>query len=370
MLALPSAQAWVAMRETFHKTSIVLAAIVLWAAVGAFLYAAREMLIVVVISIIFAYVLEPVVARFERLLKTRVRAIAATYAVLLTALVIFFATAGPHFAVEAKKLGQAAPEMFSKLENGQIAVQLGNQHGWSYETQERLREFLVRHHNEMVQWVQGAAGQAAVIAGKAAWIVIIPILAIFLLRDKWSFMSSAVTLTDETRQRRFVRNVLVDIDRMLARYIRAQLLVTLLAIIAYVTFLLIIGFPYGSVIGMIGGMLEFIPFVGPLITAAVIMVTAFVTGYKHWVIVLIFLGVWRLIQDYVNTPRIMGKGLELHPLLAIIAILAGGEIGGVLGMFLAIPVVATLRILWRNGESIWGENQPLPAPKRMGDRVA
>jgi predicted PurR-regulated permease PerM len=58
--------------------------------------------------------------------------------------------------------------------------------------------------------------------------------------------------------------------------------------------------------------------------------------------------VWRGIQDYVNTPRIMGEGLDLHPLLAIFAILAGGEIGGVLGMYLSIPTVAAARILWMN----------------------
>jgi len=71
------------------------------------------------------------------------------------------------------------------------------------------------------------------------------------------------------------------------------------------------------------------------------------TGYSHWVVVLIFLLAWRLIQDYVVSPRVMGKTMELHPLTAIFGVLAGGEIAGVLGVYLSIPVMASLRIVWR-----------------------
>ena len=73
---------------------------------------------------------------------------------------------------------------------------------------------------------------------------------------------------------------------------------------------------------------------------------ALLTG-SHWVTVLIFLGAWRIIQDYVVTPRVMGKNMELHPLAAIFGVLAGGEIAGVLGVYLSIPVMAALRIVWR-----------------------
>ena len=115
-------------------------------------------------------------------------------------------------------------------------------------------------------------------------------------------------------------------------------------------------------------MLEFIPFVGPLITAVLVVSTAFLTGYKHWLIVIVFLGVWRLIQDYVNAPRIIGKRLELHPLVAIVSILAGGEIGGVLGIFLAIPAVSTLRIMWNNWQAR-GASRESPV-RKMDDQAA
>src|SRR5262249_3172053 len=120
------------------------------------------------------------------------------------------------------------------------------------------------------------------------------------------------------------------------------------AFIAYGAFLLIIRFPYALAAAAIGGVLEFIPFVGPLLTLAILIAIAFLTGYSHWIAVGIFWLVWRGIQDYVNTPRVMGRGLDLHPMLAIFAILVGEELGGVLGVYLSIPAVAALRILWVN----------------------
>jgi predicted PurR-regulated permease PerM len=93
--------------------------------------------------------------------------------------------------------------------------------------------------------------------------------------------------------------------------------------------------------------MEFVPVVGPLVASVLILGVTLLMGYPHWIALLIFLAVWRLIQDYLISPRIMGKSMELHPLAAIFGVLAGGEIAGVLGIYLSIPVMASLRIVWR-----------------------
>jgi predicted PurR-regulated permease PerM len=105
--------------------------------------------------------------------------------------------------------------------------------------------------------------------------------------------------------------------------------------------------PYALMLGTAGGILEFIPVVGPLVATLLIVGVSLLAGYQHWLIVLVFLIGWRLVQDYVVSPRIMGKSMELHPLAAIFGVLAGGEIAGVLGVYLSIPVMASLRIVWR-----------------------
>jgi predicted PurR-regulated permease PerM len=105
--------------------------------------------------------------------------------------------------------------------------------------------------------------------------------------------------------------------------------------------------PNALMLGTVGAMLEFIPVVGPVVAAAMIMGAAVLMSYGYWIWILVFLVGWRLIQDYVVSPRIMGKSMELHPLAAIFGVLAGGEIAGVLGVYLSIPVMASLRIVWR-----------------------
>jgi predicted PurR-regulated permease PerM len=134
---------------------------------------------------------------------------------------------------------------------------------------------------------------------------------------------------------------------MLAHFIRAQLTLAGLSMVAYCTFLGFMRVPNWVLLGTVGGMMEFIPVVGPLVAGVLIVGVALLLGYQHWFLVLIFLGVWRLVQDYIVSPRIMGKSMELHPLAAIFGVLAGAEIGGVLGIYLSIPVMASLRIVWR-----------------------
>ncbi|HEY6185987.1 MAG TPA: AI-2E family transporter, partial [Terriglobales bacterium] len=128
--------------------------------------------------------------------------------------------------------------------------------------------------------------------------------------------------------------------------IRAQLTLAGLSLLVYSAGLGTMQVEYWLVLGTAGGMLEFIPVVGPLTAAVLIIAVSVLTG-SHWLAVIIFLGIWRLIQDYVVTPRVLGKSTELHPLAAIFGVLAGGEIAGILGIYLSIPVMASLRIVWR-----------------------
>jgi predicted PurR-regulated permease PerM len=134
---------------------------------------------------------------------------------------------------------------------------------------------------------------------------------------------------------------------MLAHFIRAQLTLAALTLLVYSVFLGAMRVPYALVLGTTGGLLEFIPVVGPLAAAIIIMGVVLLMTYKHWLVILVFLAIWRLLQDYVTSPRIMGESMELHPLAAIFGVMAGGEVAGILGIFLSIPVMASLRIVFR-----------------------
>jgi predicted PurR-regulated permease PerM len=100
---------------------------------------------------------------------------------------------------------------------------------------------------------------------------------------------------------------------------------------------------------LIAGLLEFVPLVGPLTVAILALVLALLhSGFGMAFVVLLFLGVLRIVEDYVIYPRIIGTGIHLHPLAVILAILAGAEIAGIAGIFLAIPVIAVLTVSYKH----------------------
>jgi predicted PurR-regulated permease PerM len=93
-------------------------------------------------------------------------------------------------------------------------------------------------------------------------------------------------------------------------------------------------------------MLEFIPIAGWMMAATTITSFGVIT-HSHWIWMLGLLGIWRVVMDYAISPRVMGHQLEIHPLLAIFTVMAGGAVGGIAGIYLSIPLVAALRVVWR-----------------------
>jgi predicted PurR-regulated permease PerM len=314
-----------------------------------FVFVARRTLIAFLFAIFFAYLMDPAVSRLEKLLRGRGRAIAVIYILLLAGLALLVFFIGPRLTHQATKLGETLPDLLKKVSTGAIAQEFGQEHGWSSATQVRLQQLLVRNGNGLTKMAENLGLWAAAEA-KQAWVVLlVPLLAIFFLRDGKNFSKVLLTVVQSRHQRDFLQGVLDDMNQMLAQFIRAQLTLAGLSMMVYLFVLSVLKVPYALTLGTAGGVLEFIPVVGPLVAGIVMLSVAALTSYPHWALLLIFLVIWRLVQDYVVSPRIMGTSVELHPLAAIFGVLAGGEIAGVLGVYLSIPVMATLRIVWRRG---------------------
>lgn len=336
------------------RTSRVLLTALLFALGLGFLYAARRTLIVFLFAIFFAYLINPAVARLEKLVHSRVWAIAIIYLLLVVGLAILGLLVGPRIARQSSRLGQSLPGLVDKASMGQLSGQIdqlaekiGNQHGWSDVTQKRIRDFLISRRAELAELAQRIGIRAAEAAQQVWVLFLVPILAIFFLRDGGNFHEVLLALVPSRTQREFLQDVFQDLNQMLAQFIRAQLTLAAFSLLAYVAFLGLMRVPYALMLGTAGGALEFVPLAGPLLAGTAMMIVAVLAGYQHWAFLLLFLLVWRLIQDYVISPRVMGVSVELHPLAALFGILAGGEIAGILGVYLSIPVMASLRIVWR-----------------------
>ena len=343
------------------RTISVLTTILLFAAAGAFIYGASRVLIVFLLAILFAYLLEPLVSAAQRWTRasggSRTLAIVEVYVVLCAGLAVLFLLTGPRIAEEAKMLADALPGLFEKLSSGQIAVQIGSKRGWSAATQFRLQEFLADHSNMVLSWVGALGTRVAAAASNAVWIVLIPILAVFFLKDGRTFSEDVLQMVDRRQQRQFLTGIIDDLNEMLAHYIRMQLILSGLSIMAYMGVLSLLRVPYALAIGLFAGLLEFIPVVGPLLGAVMILGVAFLANYHHILILALFLAGWRILQDYVTAPHLMGSKLQLHPLTVVFAVLVGAEIGGVIGVYLSIPIAAALRIVWKRWQRVYA-SQP------------
>jgi predicted PurR-regulated permease PerM len=339
-----------------RRTVSVLSTVLVFLGVIALLWEARRPVTTFIFAIFFAHLLEPVVGRFETWLRlSRGKAVAVTYGAILLGFVIFGLTVGPRILQQGRRLQETLPESLENIRSGNIALQLGNKQGWSYSTQTRLQQWLVEHRDDIARYATDVKNHSEQIAANVAWILLVPVLAIFVLKDRSKLGHSALDLISASSTRAFLESVITDLDTMLAAYVRAQLLLAFFAFIAYGAFLLIARMPYALAIAAIAGILEFIPIAGPLFALGILVGIALLTGYSHWGLLVGFWLIWRGVQDYVNAPRVMAAGLDLHPLLTIFAILVGGEMAGIVGIFLSVPAVAALRILWLN----WTRRPPM-----------
>jgi predicted PurR-regulated permease PerM len=283
----------------------------------------------------------------QRWTKSRGIAIAVIYALIVIMLATFFFFVGPNIGRETQKLTESLPSLLEKVSSGQIVEEIGIEHHLSANTSRQLSTFLASHRQDLLHLAQKIGLHVAELAQDSWLLILVPILAAFFLKDAQTFSKLALSVVHTKPQREFMQGVISDMNQMLADFIRAQLTLAALTWVAYASVLGGMRVPYALMLGTAGGILEFIPVVGPLVAASLILGVALLTSYSHWLIVLVFLIAWRLIQDYVVSPRVMGKSMELHPLAAIFGVLAGGEIAGVLGVYLSIPVMASLRIVWR-----------------------
>ncbi len=143
------------------------------------------------------------------------------------------------------------------------------------------------------------------------------------------------------------------INNVLGSYLRGQLFLVLLVSLILFVALTILGIRFALILAIFSGFAEIVPFIGPFVAGGAAAIVALVTGSTTFpltplmaaLLVAIVYFVVRQIQDYFITPHIMGKITELHPLVILFAVLSGGHLFGILGLILAVPVAATIRIL-------------------------
>ena len=331
------------------RTGNVVTTVAVFLIATAILYLAHVTFLILLASILFAHLLEPVVTAVQKHSRlgrgNRNWAIAQVY--LIGTLV--FGGLGYQFgsgvAAQLKNFNSALPEILHGLVSGQVVPRLEVEHGLNAVQQLQLHQWLARHQDLIAEAFRRGAASAAHVAANAAWLLLIPVFAIFILRDGRQMENAIIKAVERKGQATTVGQTLQHMNGTLASFVRAQFILASLSFVFYTTVLLMLRFPYALPLGLIGGVLEFLPAAGWIASAA-FMLTIGILVHAHWIWMASLIIVWRVVQDYVNSPRIMGRNLQLPPFVVLVALMIGSQVGGIAGIFLSVPTVAVLRTAW------------------------
>jgi predicted PurR-regulated permease PerM len=319
-----------------HTWTAALVLLLLW-----LVYLVRGTLFIFILALLFAYLLSPLVNLIDRFLpgnRSRTIALGLAYAIFVAAMVLIGSQIGSRVVEQAAALKKTFPNMVAGWQPpaGSLEAQVAD----------KVRAEVARWSSDVVSLLPQLGVRFLAVAKNLAYLVIIPILGFFFLKDAGMIRQHILDLVDEGPRRALLDDVLADTHLLLAHYMRAMLLLSLGTFTVYSVFLSIMGVPYAILLGLLGGMLEFIPTIGPVVAVLAILMVVVVSG-GHFLAILISVVCYRVFMDYFASPNVMGRGVELHPLLLLFGVFAGAEAAGVAGAFLSVPVLALMRILYR-----------------------
>lgn len=311
----------------------------------------------IVLAIFFAYLINPLVELIRKpfegsypKLMPRGLAIAISFVLVFSVLAVAIYYLSPGISRQARTFVENIPTYTTSVQN---AINDMNRRldrmriADSVQTQinERINLFL----ESVGTFVTTILGLGAILAVTyIPWLVLVPILSFFFLKDAHLFKVGLLRVVPVGDWRTRVESVMSDVNNTLKAYTRAQLIsCVLIGTVCTIGFYLI-GNDYALILGVMAGFLELIPLLGPL-TIAILAVTVggLESGWQALVTAL-FLGVLRIAQDYFIYPRIIREGIHLHPLAVILSVLAGEQVAGIPGVFIAIPLVALLTVLYKH----------------------
>jgi len=326
-------------------------------------YAIRNTIFIFVVSLLFAYLLLPIVDFIDRVLpmrRSRTPALAIVYLFLVAGLVLTGIEVGSRVAEQASSLAQRVanfmkPDQTEGLPLPQPVKPMGDR------LASAARKVIQEHYQEILQTLPRAALRTVSAASNVIFLVIVPVLSFFFLKDGRALQRYIVAMVEDEAHRGVLSGIAGDLNVLLAQYMRALVLIGLATSFAYGAFFAVMGVPYAVLLAAIAFPLEFIPMLGPLMSTVIIVLVAGFSGYPHILAILVFLAVFRIFQDYVLAPHLMSSGMALHPLLVMFGVFAGEQIAGFAGAFLSVPVMAVLRIVYRRLERARLQREYAPA---------
>jgi predicted PurR-regulated permease PerM len=321
------------------------------------LYALRAVFLLLAFTVIFCYLIAPLVDLVERSLRfknsewrmPRAVAISVVYLALIGAVALTLDYFAPLFSDQFSAFWENLPtyarqfdQYFKSLEALPGRYRLPP--GW----RQSLIDWIAATKLELFEWFKLWIDKTWRLVRFLPWLVLIPVIGFFFLKDARKISSQFLLSLPGADLRYRVTVFLKDVSETLAGYIRAQVIACLLVGIIEGTGLWLLGISYPLVFGVAAGLFEVVPIIGPLTLGLTAFLVASFHSWQSAFIVAGFLAIFRIIHDYLIYPRLISEGIEIHPVVVILAVLCGAELGGVTGVFLSVPVAALLIVCWRH----------------------
>lgn len=313
------------------------------------------LLFLVVLSIFLAYLIDPLVKLIRKPFKLRsIERFMPRSIAIVIAFVFVFSVLTLTIVAIAPIVSQQARDFAANIPSYGISIQRTlNDVNRRFDRLKIPDEVQTKINEQAVilgeRITTGIGGFVLSFLTFVPWLIIIPILAFFFLKDVNSFRLGVLRLFPPGRWRLRADSVLGDANDTLAAYVRAMLISCFLIGFVCTIGFYIIGLKFALLLGILAGVLEFVPLLGPAATGIIVVLTT-LAGDNPWnaIPAAIFLIALRIVHDYVTYPRIIRGGIHLHPVAIILSVLAGEQIAGIPGVFLAIPVVALGTVAYKH----------------------
>ena len=321
------------------------------ALVGWLMWLLAPVLTPFVASALLAYIGDPLADRLQRLKLPRAVAVVAVFVLTFAAIALLVLLVLPLIRTQVGAFLSALPDIVRQAEQvwlpgitGFLGIEPGEDIG--------LGAFISRYSDLAGNWTAtvlmslsrgGGALAAAVIS-----LFLIPILTFYLLRD-WDGILAHLTALIPAGQRETIVGLAGDVDNMLGAFLRGQLLVMFALSIIYSMGLGLIGLEFAIAIGVVSGLVSFVPYLGLIFGIALASLTVALEPEPllKLVGVVATFSIAQVIEGSLLTPKLVGDRIGLHPVLIIFAVAAGGQLFGFFGILLALPAAAVLSVLVR-----------------------
>ena len=319
----------------------------------AILYITRSIILPLLFATIIAILLQPVVAFMVRFRINRLLAIIIT--LLLTVVIIL--SFGSLLISQAVRLSDSWPFMVDKF-NGAIDQSIAWASEYFNVKAETIHAWIAKAKAEAINAVSQSIGRTLVIIGSGVVIIFLLPVYIFLILFYEPLLLDFIRRLTNKGNKSQVLEVVTKTKTLIQRYLLGLLIEALIVAILEIIVLLIFGIEYAILLGIIGALLNVIPYIGGLMAVALPMLVALATKDSSWyaVYILIFYYIIQLIDNNYIVPKIVASKVKINALFSIIVVLAGNALWGVPGMFLSIPLLAIVKLIFDNVESLkpWG----------------